>query len=347
MKSFFKLREATAKERWNKAAEERLKKHDEIEAKRVAAAKQGKENMSGAIDKLSHVLYKEEKTPAVKKTKKSFREVHPPSESELNIQRGHSSSVTTEEVSHYSVHAFSSNLQHIGKPTKHATKDEADTEGHNYSAQGHVVVQHNKDGSKKVATASFEPGTGAFEKSEMKERALKEDTVKAEIAESLEEAKIGDKVQVIGGSQKGLVGHVGEIRKGLGGNHTYTVDYDDNGKRSSVQVKKAHTKVIKEVRSEYSKGAHDDDAQAFSGKAPYDYSKEPVTRTRISSSKDRSGKETHEVRQTHGKTYEVIASTHNTRQDAERAQAALRKKHGLSEETIQQMIEELQKQVND
>ena len=226
MKSFFKLRESTARERWNKAAEERQKKHDEIEAKRVAAAKQGKENMSGAIEKLSHVLYKEE------------------------------------------------------------------TE--------------------------------------------------------LEEAKIGDKVQVIGGSQKGLVGHVGEIRKGLGGtNHTYTVDYDDNGKRSSVQVKKAHTKVIKEVRSEYSKGAHDDDAQAFSGKAPYDYSKEPVTRTRISSSKDRSGKETHEVRQTHGKTYEVIASTHNTRQDAERAQAALRKKHGLSEETIQQMIEELQKQVND
>ena len=175
MKSYFKLREETARDRWNTAAAERQKKHDEIEAKRVAAAKQGKENMSGAIDKLSHILYKEEKTPAVKKTKKSFRDVHPSSESELNIQRGHSSSVTTEEVSHYTVHAFSSNLQQIGKPTKHTTKDEADTEGHNYSAQGHVVVQHNKNGSKKVATASFEPGTGAFEKSEMKERALKED----------------------------------------------------------------------------------------------------------------------------------------------------------------------------
>jgi hypothetical protein len=62
------------------------------------------------------------------------------------------------------------------------------------------------------------------------------------------EAKIGDKVQVTHGSQKGLVGHVGEIRKGVAkGDHTYTVDYDDNGKRQSVQVKKAHTKTIKEA----------------------------------------------------------------------------------------------------
>jgi len=62
------------------------------------------------------------------------------------------------------------------------------------------------------------------------------------------EAKIGDKVQVTHGSQKGLVGHVGEIRKGVAkGDHTYTVDYDDNGQRQSVQVKKAHTKTIKEA----------------------------------------------------------------------------------------------------
>lgn len=65
--------------------------------------------------------------------------------------------------------------------------------------------------------------------------------------EPVTEAKIGDKVQVTHGSQKGLVGHVGEIRKGLGGqDHTYTVDYDDNGNRQSVQVKKAHTKIVKE-----------------------------------------------------------------------------------------------------
>lgn len=68
--------------------------------------------------------------------------------------------------------------------------------------------------------------------------------------DSLSEAKIGDKVEITHGSQKGLVGHVGEIRKGLGGtNHTYTVDYDDNGKRASVQVKKAHTKVVRESLS--------------------------------------------------------------------------------------------------
>jgi len=210
MKSFFKLREQTAKDRWNKAAEERQKKHDDIEAKRVAAAKQGKENMSGAIDKLSHVLYKEE------------------------------------------------------------------TE--------------------------------------------------------LEEAKIGDKVEVTHGSQKGIVGHVGEIRKGLGGsNHTYTVDYDDNGKRSSVQVKKAHTKVIKEVRSEYSKSAFADDQQAFSGKAPKDYSKEPVTRTRISSYKDKEGKVTHELKQTHGKTFEVSVSKHGSKEEAEKARAAIQKKHNIDQ----------------
>lgn len=64
----------------------------------------------------------------------------------------------------------------------------------------------------------------------------------------LDEAKIGDKVTITHGSQKGIVGHVGEIRKGLGGtNHTYTVDYDDNGKRQSVQVKKAHTKLVREA----------------------------------------------------------------------------------------------------
>lgn len=65
---------------------------------------------------------------------------------------------------------------------------------------------------------------------------------------TIDEAKLGDKVTITHGSQKGLVGHVGEIRKGLGGtNHTYTVDYDDNGKRASVQVKKAHTKLVKEA----------------------------------------------------------------------------------------------------
>ncbi len=46
----------TAREKWNRASSEREKKHDEIEAKRQAAAKQGKENMSGAIDRLEKQL---------------------------------------------------------------------------------------------------------------------------------------------------------------------------------------------------------------------------------------------------------------------------------------------------
>lgn len=87
-------------------------------------------------------------------------------------------------------------------------------------------------------------------------------------AKPVTEAKIGDKVQVTHGSQKGLIGHVGEIRKGLGGqDHTYTVDYDDNGNRQSVQVKKAHTKVIKEasIHSTYMAGRGGSSARA---KAP-------------------------------------------------------------------------------
>jgi nicotinamide mononucleotide adenylyltransferase len=46
----------SAREKWNRASAEREKKHNEIEAKRQAAAKQGKENMSGAIDRLEKQL---------------------------------------------------------------------------------------------------------------------------------------------------------------------------------------------------------------------------------------------------------------------------------------------------
>jgi hypothetical protein len=50
----------SALERFRQAAAEREKKHDEIERKRKEAAAQGKENMSGAIDKLAKQLNKEE-----------------------------------------------------------------------------------------------------------------------------------------------------------------------------------------------------------------------------------------------------------------------------------------------
>ena len=50
------IEEASALEKFRKAAAEREKKHDEIEAKRQAAAAQGKEDMKGAIDRLEKHL---------------------------------------------------------------------------------------------------------------------------------------------------------------------------------------------------------------------------------------------------------------------------------------------------
>jgi hypothetical protein len=50
------VEEASALEKFRKAAAEREKKHDDIEAKRQADAKQGKENMKGAIDRLEKHL---------------------------------------------------------------------------------------------------------------------------------------------------------------------------------------------------------------------------------------------------------------------------------------------------
>ena len=51
-----KFQETTARERWNKASAERQKKHDEIEALRQAAAKQGRTDVPGAIKRLEKAL---------------------------------------------------------------------------------------------------------------------------------------------------------------------------------------------------------------------------------------------------------------------------------------------------
>jgi len=56
----FEAKKPTALDKFRAAAAEREKKHDEIEAKRKEAAAQGKENMSGAIDRLEKHLNKEE-----------------------------------------------------------------------------------------------------------------------------------------------------------------------------------------------------------------------------------------------------------------------------------------------
>jgi hypothetical protein len=56
----FEAKKPTALDKFRAAAAEREKKHDEIEAKRKEAAAQGKENMSGAIDRLEKQVNKEE-----------------------------------------------------------------------------------------------------------------------------------------------------------------------------------------------------------------------------------------------------------------------------------------------
>lgn len=50
------IKTPTAKERWDKASAEREKKHNEIEARRQAAAKQGKTDVAGAIERLEKAL---------------------------------------------------------------------------------------------------------------------------------------------------------------------------------------------------------------------------------------------------------------------------------------------------
>lgn len=97
-------------------------------------------------------------------------------------------------------------------------------------------------------------------------------------------------------------------------------------------------KQFDEVRSEYSKGAHDDDGEAFKhaqgiGSKAHDHSTDPVTKTRIVSYKKTDGSVHHEVKQTHGKSYEVTASTHSSKEDALKAQSEIEKKHGLKEAT--------------
>lgn len=56
----YHLGEASALEKFRAAAADREKKHDAIEAKRKADAEQGKENMSGSIDRLEKQLNKEQ-----------------------------------------------------------------------------------------------------------------------------------------------------------------------------------------------------------------------------------------------------------------------------------------------
>lgn len=67
----------------------------------------------------------------------------------------------------------------------------------------------------------------------------------------IEAHKVGDKVTILKGSEKGKEGRIGEIRKGLykGAPKTFTVDYDHHettGAKKSIQVKAKHIQKIKE-----------------------------------------------------------------------------------------------------
>jgi hypothetical protein len=67
-----------------------------------------------------------------------------------------------------------------------------------------------------------------------------------EEAEPVDEAhKINDRVEIVKGSGKGIVGHIGEIRRGAykGAPKTYTVYHGEHG---AEQVKKEHIRAIKE-----------------------------------------------------------------------------------------------------
>lgn len=68
---------------------------------------------------------------------------------------------------------------------------------------------------------------------------------KKPVKEELDEAKIGDKVEIIGGSAKGTVGHIGEIRHGLykGAPKTITVYH---GEKDATQVKQHLVKRVTE-----------------------------------------------------------------------------------------------------
>ena len=77
-------------------------------------------------------------------------------------------------------------------------------------------------------------------------------TAKKKMSEEaeLEEAhKIHDKVEIIKGSAKGTIGHIGEIRDGLykGAPKTYTVYH---GEHDATQVSKEHIRGIKSVKEE-------------------------------------------------------------------------------------------------
>lgn len=135
----YHLGEASALEKFRVAAAEREKKHDAIEAKRKADAEQGKENMSGSIDRLEKQLNKEQTGMDLAK------KIHQKGMTTYGKEGGHE--LTAQHVSTDPEHSgkqkklaqsFISRLQGV---TENVTADKAAKE----TAKANLMAKHAKE----------------------------------------------------------------------------------------------------------------------------------------------------------------------------------------------------------
>ena len=119
------------------------------------------------------------------------------------------------------------------------------------SEEGHQIVATTKAGEtfKSGIHPTKEKALSQYYKMSKSGNYKKIDTIKTEETELEEAHKIHDKVEIIKGSAKGTIGHIGEIRDGLykGAPKTYTVYH---GEHDATQVSKEHIRGIKSVKEE-------------------------------------------------------------------------------------------------
>ena len=135
----YHLGEASALEKFRAAAAEREKKHDAIEAKRKADAEQGKENMSGSIDRLEKQLNKEQTGMELAK------KIHQKGMTTYGKEGGHE--LTAQHVATDPEHtakqkklaqSFISRMQSVAE---NATSDKASNE----VAKANLIAKHAKE----------------------------------------------------------------------------------------------------------------------------------------------------------------------------------------------------------
>lgn len=135
----YQLGEASALEKFRSAAAEREKKHDDIEAKRKLDAEQGKENMSGSIDRLEKQLNKEQTGMDLAK------KIHQKAMTSYDKESGHENTAqhiaTNPEHSGKEkklAHSFISRMQGV---TENVTADKASNE----VAKANLSAKHAKE----------------------------------------------------------------------------------------------------------------------------------------------------------------------------------------------------------